>query len=356
MAGRTPAIQGSDTLRSIVPESGMLGPVVIGALFLIALAVRRSPALSGYSFTAFVFTFVAASMFYPAAFTSWGGYKLSRLITPLIQIIMFGMGVGLSVGDFARAVRMPRGVLVGMLLQFTVMPLGGWCFAKLFGFEGAVAAGVILIGSAPGGVASNVITYLARGNVALSVTMTACSTMAAPIMTPLAMKLLAGEYVPISFQEMMISIIQMIILPVVAGLIANKLIHGRAPWIDQMMPVISMAGICFIIAIITAASRDKLLEVGLALIAASILQNSTGYLLGYWGARALGLSEVDSRTVSIEVGLQNGGMASGLAMNVLHSSDAALAPAIFGPWMNISGSMLASWWRKRVPKEPEGGA
>jgi BASS family bile acid:Na+ symporter len=327
----------------------LLGPVVIAAFFVLALMVRRSPALSGYSFTAFVFTFVAASMFYPAAFTSWGGFKLSRLITPLIQIIMFGMGVGLSVSDFVRAVRMPRGVAAGMLLQFTVMPLGGWLVARLFGFEGAVAAGVILIGSSPGGVASNVITYLARGNVALSVTMTACSTMAAPLMTPLAMKVLAGEYVPISFQEMMISIIQMIIVPVVAGLVANKLLHGRTPWIDRLMPVVSMSGICFIIAIITAASRDKLLEVGVALIAAAMLQNTTGYLLGYWGARALGLNEVDSRTVSIEVGLQNGGMASGLAMNVLHSSDAALAPAIFGPWMNISGSMLASWWRKRVP-------
>ncbi|MBL8219283.1 MAG: bile acid:sodium symporter family protein, partial [Bryobacterales bacterium] len=231
------------------------------------------------------------------------------------------------------------------------MPLAGFVIASLFGFEGAVAAGVILIGSSPGGVASNVITYLARGNVALSVTMTACSTMAAPIMTPLAMKLLAGQYVPIPFMDMMVSIFQMIIIPVVAGLIANKLLHGRAKWIDDLMPIVSMAGICFIIAIITASSRDKLLEVGLALILAAMLHNTTGYLLGYWGARGAGLNETDSRTVAIEVGLQNGGMASGLAMNVLHSSDAALAPAIFGPWMNISGSALASWWRKRLPKD-----
>lgn len=327
----------------------MLGPIIIVLLAAAAILVRRSSLLSGYSFTLFVFTFVAASMFYPWAFSTWGGFALSRLITPLIQIIMFGMGVGLSLSDFARAVRMPRAVIVGMLLQFTVMPLAGFTIATIFGFDGPVAAGVVLIGSAPGGVASNVITYLARGNVALSVTMTACSTMAAPIMTPLAMKVLAGQYVPISFVDMMISIFQMIIVPVVAGLIANKLIHGRAPWIDQLMPVVSMAGICFIIAIITAASRDKLLEVGIALIFAAMMHNATGYLLGYWGARATGLSETDARTVAIEVGLQNGGMASGLAMNVLHSSDAALAPAIFGPWMNISGSALASWWRKRVP-------
>jgi bile acid:Na+ symporter, BASS family len=333
-----------------VPPS-ILGPIVIAVLAVAALLVRRSAALSGFSFTLFVFTFVAASMFYPAAFTSWGGYKLSGLITPLIQIIMFGMGVGLSVADFARAVRMPRAVIAGFTLQFTVMPLAGFAIATLFGFEGPVAAGVILIGSSPGGVASNVITYLARGNVALSVTMTACSTMAAPVMTPLAMKLLAGQYVPIPFTDMMISIFNMIIVPVVAGLIANKLLHGRAKWIDDLMPVVSMGGICFIIAIITASSRDKLLEVGLALILAAMLHNTTGYLLGYWGARGMGLNETDSRTVAIEVGLQNGGMASGLAMNVLRSSDAALAPAIFGPWMNISGSALASWWRKRIPAD-----
>jgi BASS family bile acid:Na+ symporter len=173
--------------------------------------------------------------------------------------------------------------------------------------------------------------------------------MMAPLMTPLMMKLLAGAYVPISFPEMMITIFQMIIVPVIAGLVANKLIHGRAPWIDDLMPVVSMAGICLIIAIITAASRDKLLQVGLALIGAAVIHNAIGYLLGYWGARAAGLNETDSRTVSIEVGLQNGGMASGLAINVLHSTDAGLAPAIFGPWMNISGSTLASWWRKRLP-------
>jgi Predicted Na+-dependent transporter len=286
-------------------------------------------------------------MFYPAAFHSWGGFQLSRLIVPLIQIIMFGMGVGLSVEDFARALNMPKAVSVGMLLQFSVMPVAGWTIARLFGFEPAIAAGVVLIGSVPGGVASNVITYLAKGNVALSVTMTACSTMMAPVMTPLLMKTLAGQYVPISFYEMMMSIVEMIVLPIVAGLIANRLIHGRALWLDNLMPVVSMGGICFIIAIITSASRDKLLEVAPVLILAAVLHNAIGYLLGYWGARALGLGESDARTVSIEVGMQNGGMASGLAVNVLRSTDAALAPAIFGPWMNISGSALASWWRRK---------
>ncbi|MFN3325625.1 MAG: bile acid:sodium symporter family protein [Bryobacteraceae bacterium] len=328
-----------------------VGPAALVGLLCLILSTRMCDRLKGFTFTLSVFSFVTASMFYPWAFDTWGGFKLTRLIVPLIQIIMFGMGTSLSVKDFVRAFQMPKAVGIGMFLQFTIMPLTGWTLAGLFGFDPAVAAGVILIGSCPGGVASNVMTYLANGNVALSVTMTACSTLVAPLATPAAMKVLAGQYVPIDFWEMMVSILNMIILPIVAGLIANKLIHGRAAWLDKALPVLSMSAICFIIAIITASSRDKLLEVGLALIAVSIMHNAIGYLLGYWGARTLGLAEGDSRTVAIEVGLQNGGMASGLAINVLKSTDAALAPAIFGPWMNISGSVLASWWRGKPVRD-----
>jgi BASS family bile acid:Na+ symporter len=183
--------------------------------------------------------------------------------------------------------------------------------------------------------------------VPLSVTLTACSTLASPIMTPLAMKLLAGQYVPVSFAEMMVSILKMIVAPIVAGLVVNRLLHGRAPWMDRALPIVSMTAICFIIAIITSLSRDKLLQVAPALIAAVMIHNAIGYLLGYWGSRAAGLTENDCRTVAIEVGLQNAGMASGLAISVLKSAEAGLAPAIFGPWMNVSGSVLASWWRAR---------
>jgi len=299
-----------------------------------------------------VLAFVGASMTYPQAFRTWGGYPLANLIVPLIQIIMFGMGTALSVGDFTRVLSMPWPVFVGLVLQYLVMPLSGWSLTQVFGFEGAVAAGIILVGSAPGGVASNVITYLARGNVALSVTMTACSTLASPVMTPLAMKILAGQYVPVSFTEMMVSIVKMIILPIAAGLVVNRVLHGRAAWMKSALPLVSMGAICFIIAIITSLSRDKLLQVGMALIAAVAIHNAVGYLLGYWGARLAGLVEADCRTVAIEVGLQNAGMASGLAISVLKSAEAALAPAIFGPWMNVSGSILASWWRAR-PTNPE---
>jgi BASS family bile acid:Na+ symporter len=323
------------------------GPPLILALALLAFLAHRRESTRGYAFSIAVLAFVAASMFYPHFFIRAGDFELRRLIVPLIQIIMFGMGTGLSVTDFARVFRVPRPVFICMFLQFTIMPITGFVLAKLFAFESEVAAGVILIGACSAGVASNVMVYLAKGSIALSVTMTTCSTLLAPVMTPLAMKILAGQYVPIRFSEMMIEIINMIILPVLGGLLFNKLLHGRIAFVDRVLPVVSMAGICLIIAIITALSRDKLLQVGPQLIAAAMLHNLTGYVLGYMGARRLGLDEVVSRTVAFEVGLQNGGMASGLAINVLKSSDAALAPAIFGPWMNISGSALASYWRRK---------
>jgi BASS family bile acid:Na+ symporter len=171
-------------------------------------------------------------------------------------------------------------------------------------------------------------------------------------MTPLAMEALAGRYVPISFTAMMLSIVNMIIVPIVAGLVVNRLLVGRIAWMHRVLPVVSMTAICIIIAIITSLSRDRLLAVAAALIAVVVLHNICGYVLGYWVARGLRLREPDARTVSIEVGLQNAGMASGLAISVLHSSDAGLAAAIFGPWMNISGSVLASWWRGRRTAQP----
>ena len=395
------------------------GPLVVAAFVFLAFYFMGHAFLRSVAFTVWVFAFVAASLFYPAAFGTWFGLDLKRLILPLIQIIMFGMGTTLSVRDFARVCTMPWPVFIGMALQYTVMPLAGFALATSFGFEAEVAAGVILIGSCPGGVASNLMTYLARGNVALSVTMTSCSTLASPLMTPFLMKTLAGQFVRIDFFEWMLNILNMIIVPIVAGLVANRILYSKAPWanrarsllgvavptlvagivtavfvgehslaflmplesgiiiglalvgivallklavsvllrgpedwMDKALPVVSMAGICFIIAIITARSREQLLTVGLALIAAAILHNLIGYVAGYGCAKLARLDTTACRTVAIEVGLQNGGMASGLAMNVLQSAKAALAPAIFGPWMNISGSMLATWWHRRPVAEP----
>ncbi len=336
-------------------SEAILGPAVIVLLGALASYFGGHPKLKTFAFTFWVFAFVAAALFYPQWFLYYGDFKLTDLIVPLIQIIMFGMGTSLSIADFLGALRMPKAVGLGIFLQFTVMPLTGWAIATTFGFPPEVAAGVILIGSCSGGVASNVMAYLSRGNVALSVTMTACSTLMAPVMTPAAMQLLAGRLVPINFWQMMIEIIYMVIVPIAGGLLFNAVLHGKHGWLDRALPVVSMAAICYIIAIITANARDKLLEVAFALIGAAMLHNAVGYLLGYWGARAVGLSETDCRTVAFEVGMQNGGMGTGLAINVLHSADAALAPNIFGTWMNISGSTLASWWRERPP-DGEAGA
>jgi bile acid:Na+ symporter, BASS family len=212
--------------------------------------------------------------------------------------------------------------------------------------------GIVLIGACPGGVASNVIAYLARGDVALSVTMTVCSTLLAPVMTPLAMQLLAGSSLEISFTKMMGSILEITVAPVVFGLIFNYAIQWmgwRGPWLERVMSSLAMLAICVVIGIIVAQSREALLQVGLALLAVAVVHNSLGYLLGYLVRRGLGMDEVSCRTIAIEVGMQNGGLATALATSVLESPPAALAGAIFGPWMSISGSVLASWWRRTAP-------
>ena len=334
------------TLTGNVPVSGTL---LVAALALLAVRFQIHPTLNIIAFTFWVFTMTCWALYFPAHFLSWGEFRLGTLITPLIQVIMLGMGATLSLGDFARALRMPQAVLIGMVLQFTVMPLLGWSIAVAFGFPDEIAAGVVLIGSCSGGVASNVMAFLAKGNVALSVTMTACSTLMAPLLTPLAMRVLAGRFIEIAFLDMMWAIVELVILPVGAGLICNRLLAHRRDILDRILPGISMASICFILAIIAAGSRDDLLKSGAALLLAALVHNVAGYGLGYFASGLCRLGETDRRTVAFEVGMQNGGMAVGLATNVLKSSAAALAPGIFGTFMNVTGSALASWWRDRPP-------
>jgi bile acid:Na+ symporter, BASS family len=327
------------------------GPLFLGLFAFFAMYARGKESLKGFAFTIWIFAAVSVSMFYPFLFQQWGSYKLTRLIEPLMMIIMFGMGTAMSVKDFSQVLLMPKGVLVGMTLQFTVMPLVGFTIAKSFGFPPEIAAGVILIGCVPSGLASNVMNYIAGSNLALSVTITACATLIAPIMTPVWMKILAGQFVPIDFLAMMWGVFKITIIPVAAGLVFNKFFHGKVNWLDRSLPVLSMGGIVVIIVVITSAGRDNLLSVGLLLLGAEMIHNTMGYLGGYWGSSLMGLDERSCRTVAIEVGLQNGGMGSALAINVLKSPAAALAPAIFGPWMNISGSILANWWHAHPAKD-----
>lgn len=327
------------------------GATLVLSFALLAFYFQRHPKLNIIAFTFWVFTLTTWGLYFPAHFTEWGGFELNRLNVPLIQLIMLGMGATLSLGDFARSLKMPQAVLVGMALQFSVMPLLGWGIAVSFGFPDEIAAGIVLIGACSGGVASNVMAFLAKGNVALSVTMTACSTLMAPLMTPLAMQLLAGRFIEIEFVTMMIAVVQLVILPVGAGLVLNRLLTHKRDMLDRILPGISMAGICFILAIIAAGSRDELLRSGVALLGAALLHNVAGYVLGYLAAGLCRLKETDRRTVAFEVGMQNGGMAVGLATAVLKSPAAALAPGVFGTFMNVTGSALASWWRDRPPAD-----
>ncbi|MEN9885238.1 MAG: hypothetical protein RLZZ420_2455 [Bacteroidota bacterium] len=322
-------------------------------LFFISLALgfRGNEKLKGLSFTVIIFGTVSLSMFHPDYFLQWGTYKLSNLITPLIQLIMFGMGTSMSMQDFAAVIKTPKGVAIGVMSQFIIMPLVGYILAKLTGFPPEIAAGIILIGCSPSGLASNVMCYLAKANLALSLTVTSITTLIAPVVTPFLMKIFAGELVEINVLKMMWDISKMIIIPIGAGLIFNKLLTGKSKWLDSAMPFVSMFGIAFILTIIVAAGRDSLLQIGLVLMVVVLIHNLCGYLLGYWSGRLFKLSEKDCRTIAIEVGMQNAGLASGIAKEMGKIATMGLGAAVFGPFMNITGSILASWWHNRTPKE-----
>lgn len=313
----------------------------------LAVASGRVKRLGGLGFTFMVLAFGAAAFTFPSCFTVIGCFEMKRIIAPLVQLILLCMGLTLTLADFTRVLAAPRAVVIGAVLQYSLMPLGGFAFARLFGLEKEVAAGLILIGSCPGGVSSNVITYLAKGNVPLSVTMTAVSTLISPFVTPFAMQWLAGSYVPVEVGPMMLSILKMIIAPLALGFAIRRFLPRVADRLVRALPGLAMLSIALIVAITVAMSRDDLVKVGLVLLAASACHNAAGYALGYGAARLLGLDVRDSRTVALEVGLQNGGMATGLAFNVLLSPAAALASATFGPWSAISSSALASWWSRR---------
>ncbi len=318
----------------------------------LAVAFRGHKFLRGFSFTVIILAVVSLALYYPQYFLTVGGFKLSALILPLLQVIMFGMGTELSLKDFAQVLRMPRGVFLGVICHYTIMPLVGFLMATIFHFPPEIAAGIILVGCCPSGLASNVMSYLAKANLALSVSVTTVSTLLAPFLTPLMMHLLAGRFVEVHAVAMLHDIVNIVILPIVAGLLFHYLVRGKFKGLDKAMPVISMAGIALIIVVITAAGRDSLLKVGVLLVLATFLHNVTGYFLGYWAGRLLKFSEKDCRTISLEVGMQNAGLASGLALTMGKLATVGLAPAVFGPMMNTTGSSIASWWHNRDPDMP----
>lgn len=337
----------------IIFSSGLsnAGPFLILFLLFLGISSRGFESLKGFTYSLMIFTGVACALYYPEYLVELNGFKLAALITPLIQIIMFGMGTSMSVNDFIGVIKMPKGVAIGTVAHFIIMPLLAFTLARISNFPSEIAAGMILIGCSPCGLASNVMSYLAKANLALSITLTTVSTLLAPFLTPLLMKFLGGTYIEIDMMKMMWDIFKMIVIPIGAGLLFNKLLHGKSKWLDLVMPLISMIGIGLIITIITASGRDSLLEIGLILMVLVLIHNTTGYLLGYWFARLFKMDERDSRTVALEVGMQNAGLAAGIAKEMGKIATVGLAPAVFGPVMNITGSILASYWHRNPPKE-----
>ena len=330
------------------------GNFMVGIFFAcLLIAINASELLKGFAFTIWVIAAACMSMIYPSYVTDIGGFKTETLIVPLIQLIMFGMGTTMGVKDFIGVLKMPKGVLIGLVLQFTIMPLVALSLTLIFTFPPEIAAGVILIGCVPCGVSSNILNFLSKGNLALSITLTSFATLMAPFITPVLMETLAGQFIPIDTVGMMISIGKMIFLPLMAGIIFNKFFGDRSAWLNAAMPLVAMAANVFIIAVIVAAGRESLLTMGFMLFLAAVIHNGMGFALGYYGSRLFKMNKRDSRTVAIEVGLQNGGMAAGIAYELGRAATMGLYPAIFGTWMDISGSFLANWWRKKPVDDTE---
>jgi bile acid:Na+ symporter, BASS family len=334
-------------MLGITQYAEMMGVMLLAGFLSAAIGSRGFKLGRGFSFPLLIFAAVTLALTYPKYFVEFNGFPLRTLITPLIQLIMFGMGTAIGIQDFIGVAKMPKGVIIGTLSQFIIMPMVGFTLANLFTFPPEIAAGIILIGCSPAGMASNVMAYLAKANLALSITLTTISTLLAPFVTPFLMSLLAGEFIEVDVLKMMWDIIKMVIIPIGAGLAFNRIFRGKAQWLHNAMPFVSMAGIAFIIVIITAAGRNSLLQIGVLLIISSTIHNTSGFFLGYWSARLFRMAEKDCRTVAIEVGMQNGGLASGIALAMGKMSTVGLAPAVFAPLMNITGSLLASWWHNK---------
>ena len=264
------------------------------------------------------------------------------VINPLLGVIMFGMGLTLRADDFRIVFSRPKDVVIGCLAQFTVMPLLAWTLAKVFALDEALTVGVVLVGCCPGGTASNVITYLAKGDLALSVGMTGVSTLLAPVLTPLLVLLLAGKTVDVDVVGMLLSILWVVILPIVAGLVVKRLWPRQTTAATAYLPALSSLAICAIVLIVIAANAAKLMSSGLIVILVVMLHNIGGLTIGYAIGTMLKMTAAKRKAVSIEVGMQNSGLASSLATLHFAAYPMATIPgAIFSVWHNISGAMVA---------------
>lgn len=387
------------------------GPALVGFFILLSFGVKGYDVVKGYSFTAWVFASVTVAMYYPQPFVSIGDFKMTTLIVPLLQIIMFGMGSQMSLNDFTGVLKMPKGVVVGVLSHFIYMPLMALVITMVFKFPPEIAAGIILIGCTPSGLASNVMSFIARANLALAVTIGATTTLLSPVVTPFLMKILGGQYVQVNILKMMLDIFNMMVLPIIAGFIFNLfndnretkrvkimqmtgfflvillasiltmiynkhdivkflIVLGKSIGIFFILPVIvakifrhyfkgdkkamseilawlSKFGIVIILAVTAAPGRDALLKIGLAMVGLSIFHITSGFLFGYTMGWLFKMPEQDRRVLAFETGMPNGGLGSGLAQQMGKIASVGLAPLIWGSLMNVVGSILANYWQTK---------
>ncbi|MEW4329102.1 bile acid:sodium symporter family protein [Rossellomorea marisflavi] len=303
--------------------------------------------MAGKYFALWVILVAVVAYFIPAPFLPLGGY-----ITILLGVVMFGMGLTLKPVDFQLVVKKPLPVFVGILAQFLIMPLGALLIAYLLGLPDQLAAGLVLLGSVPGGTASNVMVYLARGNLALSVAMTSLSTILAPLATPLILLGLAGQWMPVDPLAMFLSIFQVIIVPITLGIIVQKLLPGIVEKSLEIIPLISVLAIMTIVTAVVSANAPSIRTSGAIIFVAVMLHNLLGLTFGYVAAIIMKLKEGDRRAISIEVGMQNSGL--GVALATAHFGPLAALPSVIGAvWHNISGPILATYWSKKPAKVDE---
>jgi BASS family bile acid:Na+ symporter len=306
--------------------------------------IRLSNA-AGNSFAIWVIVFAAAAMIVPQGFTWIGPY-----ISLLLGIIMFGMGLTLSLNDFKAVFKQPKIVLIGVAAQYIIMPGLAYLLAKGLNLPPEVAVGVILVGCCPGGTSSNVMTFLAKGNTALSVAVTSVSTLLAPFLTPALIFLLASEWLPVSASDLLVSIIQIVLVPIILGIVVKLVLKDKISQATKALPLVSVVGIVAVVTAVVSANKANILESGLAIFGVVILHNGLGYLIGYFAGKLFKLSYEDKKAISIEVGMQNSGL--GAALATAHFSPLAAVPsAIFSVWHNISGPILATYWSKKAEKE-----
>jgi len=286
-----------------------------------------------------------AAYYSPSTFTPIGPN-----VSTLLMLIMFAMGVTLEFGDFKRVLSRPAPVAAATFLHYLVMPLAAWLLTRLFHMPADLAAGMILVGSVASGTASNVMIYLAKGDVALSVTISSVSTLVGVVATPLLTRLYVDTHIKVDVVGMLMSILQIVVIPIFAGLVIHHLFTKAVKRIEPILPLFSMVCILAIISAVIAGSQAQIGSVGLVVVVAVMLHNTIGLLSGYWGGKLFGFDETTCRTIALEVGMQNSGLAATLG-KIYFTPMAALPGAIFSVWHNLSGSLLAGYWSGRPVKK-----